>query len=273
MEMTEAQTVPSSLLGVAREDPGSLALFCDLDGTLAPIVERPDQVEVPAEALRALAAAADRFGICAVVTGRPVLDAKRIVGLDSIVYVGNHGIEVLDKGSTEVEIDPSLAGHEREAGTFIRSLDPDRLNAAGLRLEDKGPIVAIHWRGSDSDEASTLIDQLASEATVAGLKPHRGRMVLELRPDVTVDKGAAVKRLLGGTPEIGTAVFIGDDRTDLDAFRAIDDLVGDDDLSAGFKVSVLSSETSDLDLRDRADICLDDTRAVTRFLRELADSN
>ena len=86
------------LLAPLRRDPGSAAILLDVDGTLAPIVDRPDDAEVPAETRDLLAELARRYALVAAVSGRPALEARRIVGLEEIAYSGNHGFELLLPG-------------------------------------------------------------------------------------------------------------------------------------------------------------------------------
>lgn len=239
------------------ERPDEFALLCDFDGTLAPIVERPEQVEVPPIAVEALAVAAERLGLCAVVTGRPALEARRLTGLDTVLYAGNHGLELLVPGQELATADPLLAGHEDDAHDFLATLDVEKMEVLGIRSEDKGPIVALHWRGSEpTEELNEWIERVGNDARAAGLRPRSGRMVLELRPDVAVDKGVAVTGLLTARPGIESAIFIGDDLTDLDAFDALDGLLSSQRLDTATKVAVLSGETSNLGLAERADIKL-----------------
>jgi len=248
------------LEGLVREvleRPDEFALLCDLDGTLAPIVERPEQVEIPLATLAALDGAARKIGLCAVVTGRPAAEARRLTGLDTVLYAGNHGLELLEPGEEVAVPDPLLAGHEDDAHAFLATLDVGKMEVLGIRSEDKGPIVALHWRGSERTEAlNEWIEQVGDDARTAGLQPRSGRMVLELRPDVAVDKGVAVKGMLTARPEIESAIFIGDDLTDLDAFEALDGLVASQKLGSATKVAVLSAETSDLGLGEHADLRL-----------------
>ena len=271
--MSEASTDPKreELLSDLRVRPREFALFCDLDGTLAPIVERPEQAEVPPTTRDALAAAAGNLGLCAVVTGRPAVEARRLVGLDTISYAGNHGMELLRPGSDQVQLHPLLEGHETDAVAFLDSLEPADLESCGIRVENKGAIVALHWRGSEpTDGLEDLIERIVDGAKEKGLEPRGGRMVLELRPGIAIDKGVAITELLQGTTGISSAIFVGDDLTDLDAFAALDELVSSGGLSSAGKVAVLSGETSELGLAERADICLGGPAEVADLIREVA---
>ena len=90
-----------------------------------------------------------------------------------------------------------------------------------MRIEDKGPIVAFHWRGAPDEEAArAAIDAIAAHAEAAGLRTHWGRKVLEVRPPVRIDKGAGIASFLADT-DVDAALYVGDDTTDLDAFRAL----------------------------------------------------
>lgn len=224
-----------------RAEPGRTAILTDIDGTLAPIVERAEEAAVPAAARAALAALNERYGLVGCVSGRQASEARRLVGLDDIAYAGNHGLELLMPGAEEPQADPSLDGREADAARFIaeRPLDPD---TAELRLEDKGAIQALHWRGAaDEVTAEARARELAVAAGQAGLRPHWGRKVLELRPAGGGGKDAAVASLLAAE-DLDRAAYAGDDRTDLDAFRRLRELREGGDLVAAVCVGVRSPE-------------------------------
>ncbi len=232
----------AALLGPLRADPARAAILTDVDGTLAPIVERAEDAAVPAAARDALAALSERFGLVGCVSGRQAEEARRLVGLDGIAYAGNHGLELILPGETEASPDPSLAGREHEAAEFMAGIDAAALAAAGLRSEDKGPIQALHWRGAEDEAgAESRAHEIANAAGKAGLEPRWGRKVLELRPVGGGGKDAAVASLLAGDG-LDRAVYAGDDRTDLDAFRRLQELRESGELVAAVRVGVLSPE-------------------------------
>jgi trehalose-phosphatase len=228
-------------LGPLRAEPARAAILTDIDGTLAPIVERASEAAVPAAAREALAALNERYGLVGCVSGRQALEARELVGLEQLAYAGNHGLELLLPGAEAPLADPSLAGREQEAAEFLAA-DPLELDAAELRLEDKGAIQALHWRGAgDEARAEARARELAVSAGHAGLEPRWGRKVLELRPVGGGGKDAAVASLLGGEG-LDRAVYAGDDRTDLDAFRRLRELREGGDLVVAVCVGVLSAE-------------------------------
>ena len=232
----------AGLLGPLRAEPTRAAVLTDVDGTLAPIAERAEQATVPSAARQALAALSERCGLVGCVSGRQAAEARQLVGLDGIAYAGNHGLELLLPGDEVPRADPSLAGREREAAEFLAGLDADGLAAAGLRTEDKGAIQALHWRGAD-DEAAAVnrANEVAIAAGKAGLEPRWGRKVLELRPVGGGGKDAAVASLLAGDG-LDRAVYAGDDRTDLDAFRRLRELREAGELSVAVCVGIDSPE-------------------------------
>jgi trehalose-phosphatase len=240
----DSQTTPAAwrgLLEPLRAEPARAAILTDVDGTLAPIVERAEEAAVPAEARAVMATLAGRYGLVGAVSGRRAADAKRLVGLDEIAYAGNHGLELLLSGEDEPSPDPSIRERETEAANFIGALESERLGGAGLRVEDKGPIQALHWRGADDDaRAEAAARAIAVEAGRAGLEPRWGRKVLELRP-VGGGKDAAVASLLAGDG-LDRVVYAGDDRTDVDAFRRLGELREAGELVAAIRVGILSAE-------------------------------
>lgn len=258
----------SELLAPLRNDPGAAAVLCDVDGTLAPIVERADDAAVPAEAADLLAELARTYGLVACISGRRASVARELVGLDELTYVGNHGYERLAPGGTEVQLDPSLAAHAEDAAELIAELDRGELDADGLRIEDKGPIRAVHWRGApDLALAARRADEIGAAAQERGLLVHWGRMVLEVRPPVEVDKGIAVAALLSQSP-VRAAMYGGDDRTDLDAFRSLRELRSRDALDAAVCIGV-ASEEGPAELAQQSDALVDGTAGFIDALRAL----
>lgn len=243
----------AAALAPLRDEPGRAAVLTDVDGTLAPIVERAEDAAVPAAAREALAALSERYALVGCISGRRAAEARRLVGLDSLAYAGNHGLELLLPGEEEPRADPSIAGREGEAAAFLAAADGGRLEAAGLRREDKGPIQALHWRGADDEAAAeSRAHEIAIEAGKAGLEPRWGRKVLELRPAGGGGKDGAVASLLADE-RLDRAAYAGDDRTDLDAFRRLRQLQEEGRLSAAVCVGVLSAEAP-AELREESDV-------------------
>ncbi len=252
-----------------RREPGRTAILTDVDGTLAPIVERAEDAAVPAAAREVLAALSERYALVGCISGRQAAEARRLVGLDSLAYAGNHGLELLLPGDREVRPDPSVAGREGEAAGFLATAGDGRLEVAGLRLEDKGPIQALHWRGAEDEaRAESRAHEIANEAGRAGLEPRWGRKVLELRPAGGGGKDGAVGSLLADE-RLDRATYAGDDRTDLDAFRRLRELQEEGRLSAAVCVGVLSPEAP-AELAEESDVAVEGLEGWLAILEWLA---
>ena len=201
--------------------------------------------------------------------GRRALDGRRIVGLDELAYSGNHGFELLLPGEAEPHPDPSLDGHDRDANRFVSAIDQRELERAGIRTEDKGAMIALHWRGVENEgEAESLAHEIASEAEWQGLVPHHGRKVLEIRPNVAVNKGIAVAALIPARP-VDAALYGGDDRTDVDAFIALRTLRDDGQLKATACIAV-ASEESPAEVSEVADVTVPGPEGFVEVLETLA---
>jgi trehalose 6-phosphate phosphatase len=265
-----ADTDLERLIAPLREDPGRAAVLTDIDGTIAPIVLDPSAASVPERTRELLRELAGRFALVGCLSGRRAADARRVVGLDELAYSGNHGFELLLPGESEARPDPALDGHEDDAPRFAEGLDQSELERAGIRSEDKGAIVALHWRGApDEGAAESLAHEIASQAERRGLIPHRGRKVLEIRPMVLIDKGVAVGALL--PPTVDRALYGGDDRTDLDAFAALRALERDGELRATACIAAVSDE-SPAEVSREADLTVEGPDGFVRVLEALAAS-
>jgi trehalose-phosphatase len=257
------------LIEPLRQAPEDSGLLFDVDGTLAPIVDDPANARVPPPTQAALRELARRFALVACVSGRRAVDARRVVGLDELTYAGNHGLEVLNPDEPEAVLDPTLADRALTAREFAVGLEAEGLGSDGLRLEDKGPIQAFHWRGSaDERAAERRASEIAELAERAGLEPRWGRKVLELRPTADVDKGTAVRRLLDRSgPRL--ALFAGDDRTDLDAVHALRAMVEDGTLRGATCIGIASQEAP-AGLAEEVDALLPSPRDLVELLVMLA---
>jgi trehalose-phosphatase len=264
----QAGPTTDELLAPLRENPSAAAILIDVDGTVAPIVERPEDAAVPEATRELLRDLAGRYALVACVSGRRALDARRIVGIGEIAYSGNHGFELLGPGETEPRPDPSLDGHDGDAARFVASQDED-FEALGIRIEDKGAIVALHWRGSEKEgEAESLANELASEAEWQGLVAQRGRKVLEIRPNVPINKGIAVAALIASKP-VRAALYAGDDRTDVDAFTGLRTLREDGELDAAICVAITSGEAPP-EVAAAADLAVEGPEGFAEILAGIA---
>jgi trehalose 6-phosphate phosphatase len=258
-----------TLIAPLLEDPRSAAVLTDIDGTLAPIAQRPEQVAVPDAARALLAELSGRFAVVGCISGRRAAEARALVGVEGIAYAGNHGLELLLPGDEEPRLDALLRDDAEAAARFLAGLDGEGLAAFGLRIEDKGPIQALHWRGAEDERAAEgRAREIAAEAGREGLEPRWGRKVLELRPAGGGGKEAAVGALLA-EDGVSAAIYGGDDRTDIDAFRRLRELRDRGRLRTAVCVGVISPEAPS-ELAEQADFPVEGPTGWLAVLRALA---
>jgi trehalose 6-phosphate phosphatase len=225
-------------------EPQRAALLLDVDGTLAPIAERPQDAHVPEATREELARLARRYALVACVSGRTGADARRIVGVDDIVYVGEHGLE----------LEPEAERWAEPLRAFAETVD--------WPAEPKRLTTSFHYRTADDPVAAeAALARVAERALAEGLRPRFGRMVLEIRPPVDADKGTAVRRLLSERG-LRRALYAGDDTTDLDGFRGLDGL------ELAVRVAVSSVEGPQ-ELGVAADLVVGGPQALLELLRQL----
>ena len=255
-----------------RANPSRAATLFDIDGTLAPIVDHAADAHVPEGTRQLLIRVANRYAVVACVSGRRASEARAMVSIGSISYLGSHGAELLRAGWTESVLDPGIEDWVRRIRDFGREADTGDLRRLRVRLEDKGPIVAFHWRGAPDEEAArAAIDAIAARAEASGLRTHWGRKVLEVRPPVRIDKGAGIESFLADL-DLDAALYVGDDATDLDAFRALGKLVDDGRLERVVRVGVRSDEGPS-EITSEADIVVDGTNGVRDLLAALVSDD
>ena len=270
MPAPTADTLAEALAPVT-EAPERAAIFCDIDGTLAPIVLRSEEAHVPNRTARLLGALARRYGSVACISGRSATEARRLVGVGGIAYAGAHGAELLEPGANHASVLPAFDSWAEQVRRFAEARDDRELRRLRVRIEDKGPIVAFHWRGApDEDAARTRLEGIAAEADAEGLHPHWGRKVLEVRPPVPFDKGLAIREIVRRS-NARAALFGGDDATDLDAFDALDALLAEGRLDAAVRVGIRSDE-GPAQIVERADLTVDGVEGFVSVLEALAET-
>lgn len=243
-----------------RANPSRSAIMVDFDGSLAPIVDDPAQSHPLPDAPRILADLAARFGRVAVVSGRPVEFLRGRLSVEGIDLVGVYGMERWFEG--EVVLDPRVQPFADAVGAAADELQA-RLPA--LLVERKGAVSCVlHWRswpkrGREAEDVGRRV------AEAHGLHAETGRMALELRPPIDVDKGTSVETLVAG---MHAALFAGDDRGDLAAFDALERLVEEGRLAVGVKVAVDSAEAP-AELLARADERVSGPEELLRLLGNL----
>jgi trehalose 6-phosphate phosphatase len=232
------------LLRSLAAEPRRAAILLDVDGTLAPIVPRPEDARVPEETRRELARLASAYALVGCVSGRSGADVERLVGVPGVAVVGEHGLELA----------PDAAAWADRIAAFAAGVD--------WPAERKPLSLTFHFRRSgDEAAARAYLTQVEAAARAEGLVPRWGRMVLEVRPPVAADKGTAVAALVRRA-SVSRGLYAGDDTTDLDGFAGLSGL------ELAVRVAVDSPEASP-QLLAAADVVVDGPHGMLALLRDL----
>lgn len=238
-------------------------LFLDYDGILSPIAPRPELATLPGETREVLRRLAARFPV-AILSGRGREDVTSLVGLPGLTYAGSHGFDIAGPpptaGARPLRLEVGDGIPERIDRAAER-LNRDLAGVEGVLVEPKRFAVSVHFRLADRRDVPRIERAVdAAIAAVSGLRKGHGKMLFELRPDFDWDKGKALLWLLDAfgldRPE-AIPIFIGDDMTDEDAFRAV----------AGRGIGILVSEEPH---ETAAEYSLRDTEEVRELLERLA---
>jgi trehalose-phosphatase len=252
--------IPSALNQIEQIIPArgrTLALFFDYDGTLTPIVDRPEEAELADSTRQILRVLAKQLPV-AILSGRDLNDLQRRIGIDGIIYAGSHGFDIAGprelRKEMAAEFLPIIDLAEKELGEKLAPIP-------GALLERKRSSLAAHYRLANEPGAKAVkqaVDDVA--ARYRQLRRTAGKKVYELQPDIDWNKGRALLWLLEilekERPQL-YPLYIGDDLTDEDAFRAV-------------RESGIGIVVTDLPRPTAARYALKNPTEVERFLHELA---
>jgi trehalose-phosphatase len=234
------------------------AVFLDYDGTLTPIVRNPEEAKLSDSMRDAIRSLASRCPV-AIVSGRDRQDVESLVQLNQLIYAGSHGFDIAGPDDLRMEHKEAKA-RLGALDTVEKELQGRLADVPGAWVERKRYAVAIHCRNTPEDQVHTvrkIVDDQAN--TQSGLRRRGGKKVFEFQPDLAWDKGEAVLWLLETldltSPDV-VPMYVGDDLTDEDAFRAL--------AGRGFVFIVGPFEH-----RTKAEYYLRDVNEVERLLREL----
>jgi trehalose 6-phosphate phosphatase len=245
-----------------------LGLITDVDGTISEIAPTPREARVSPLCRRYLTVLCRQLALVAAVSGRLAAEVRDMIGIEGVIYIGNHGLERWAKNHTELSNNtPDYTGMIKSAVEELSS----RLSAQGVTIENKGLSLTIHYRLSTEPEIAEreILNTVAASEWAKDLRVVRGRLALNLLPPVEVSKGTAVLDLIRDYSLQG-GLYLGDDLTDIDAFRAIHDAARNSKFR-GLAIGVASAEMPERLARE-ADLTLNGVGDAARFLRWLSQS-
>jgi trehalose 6-phosphate phosphatase len=236
-------------------------LISDMDGTLSPIVNDPEEASVTSRNKHLLRQLQRYLPLVAVISGRAACDVQEMVGLEDMIYVGNHGLEHCIKGQLVPHEELNLYRPLLKAAK--ESLQPHLVS--GVQLEDKGATLSIHYRraANPESEEKRLSSKIREISDEFGLRFIHGRMVFELRPPINVDKGSALQQIVNDQ-SLKAAVYLGDDTTDVAAMRMCQKL-RNEGICDAWGIGVISPGMPE-ELESYADFFLEGVSDVEMFL-------
>ncbi|WP_326548654.1 trehalose-phosphatase [Mycolicibacterium sp. ND9-15] len=241
------------------------AVFLDYDGVLTPIVDRPEDALMSEDMRRTVRELAARCPVC-IITGRDRAVAQQLMGVDDLVVAGSHGFDIWTPQQGSIT-DDRVSGYLDLITKVTDRLRADVGSIPGVRIEPKRASVAVHYRQVAPQDRDRIADSvhrlLAEHPDEVALTP--GKMVYEIKPNVDWDKGKAVLHLIDvlglGSDDV-IPLYLGDDITDEDAFRALQDR----------GIGIFVGRADDPEVSDRetaAQFVLDSVDEVQRFLAGL----
>lgn len=220
------------------------AILTDIDGTISEIAATPEEAVVTLSMKKELSKLKEKFQMVGVISGRSVQNAKAMVGVDGILYVGNHGMEYVNNG--EIFVDPEAVkylANIKKIGEKLKNSELSKIK--GLMFEDKGICISIHYRKCElqEDARKRIMDAINDSIDTSELKLTEGRKLVELKPPISRDKGFIVEKIIEKY-DLNRVIYLGDDVTDFDAFKKLKELEKTGKIRTA-SIVVLSSEIPD----------------------------
>ena len=254
------------IVGALRRSP--FGLITDFDGTISETAPTPQEAEVSPLCRQYLSALCNQLALVAAISGRPAIEVRDMVKIDGMVYIGNHGLERWSGGLSEF---PREAQNYFEVvKAAIEELTP-LLSIEGISIQDKGITATIHYRLCPEPQSAEkdILSALENSPHARRLQIMQEKMAIDLLPPVKVNKGTATLDLIQRYNLQG-GIYLGDDQTDFDAFRAIRSASRDSDFQ-GFAIGITSQEMPQ-ELEAEADFTLNGIKNVERFLNWISQT-
>jgi len=248
--------IPTTVIKAKR-----LGVITDVDGTISPIVDQPDAAQVTPRSRELLTRLEQHLALVAVVSGRAAADVRERVGIPSLVYVGNHGMERWVNDG--VEVPQAISSYRPQMEVVRDTLREKKL--PGMMIEDKVVTLSVHYRNTEQPEnaANKFRPLVQAISDKHGLSVHEGRMIFEVRPPLEVNKGTAFKTLIEDY-QLDAAFYIGDDVTDVDALKMARHL-REAGTCAAMGVGVESADDTPESVRQESDFLVDGVAGVEDF--------
>ena len=220
--------MPKNLLDNLKEiekykNPETI-IVTDIDGTISSIETLPQQAVITNNMKGTLNNIQQKFKLLSIITGRSLKDALEMINIDGILYIGNHGMEY--QRNNEIVTDKKTLKYIPKINDLYMKLkNESNLKQSGIILENKNACITIHYRTAQDTQSArkTILKTLKDIQTTEGLQIKEGRKIIEVRPPIGNDKGKIINKIVKNY-EAKKLIYLGDDITDVDAFREISKL-------------------------------------------------
>ena len=252
--------------GLLRQPP--FGLITDVDGTISQTAPSPQQAQVSSLCRHYLSILCRHLALVAAISGRPAANARNMIGIDGMVYIGNHGLERWADGHSELT--KEAKHYPGIVNAVIEELAP-LLSIEGIRIENKGITASIHYRLCPEPESArrAILAAFQKSPQMRKLRIIQGRKAIDILPKLDVNKGTATQDLIQSYNLRG-GIYLGDDLTDIDAFRAIH--TPSPNLAfRGFAIGIISQEMPENFLAE-VDFTLNGVSDVERFFKWMSQT-
>jgi len=238
-------------------------LITDVDGTISKTAPTPQEAKVSPLCRYYLSSLCNHLALIAAISGRPAVEVRNMIKIDGMVYIGNHGLERWAEGHSEFS--KNAQDYSGVIKSAIEELTP-LLSIEGISIQDKGITATIHYRLCPEPQLveREIITAIEASPQASSLRIIKERMAIDLLPPVKADKGTTILDLIQEYNLQG-GIYLGDDVTDIDAFRAIRAACRDLNFQ-GFAIGIVSPEMPE-NLVAEADFTLNGVNDVERFLK------
>ncbi len=263
--------MPKNLLDNLKEiekykNPETI-IVTDIDGTISSIKTLPHQAVIKNNMKGTLNNIQQKFKLLSIITGRSLKDALEMINIEGILYIGNHGMEY--QRNNEIVTDKKTLKYIPKINELYKKLkNESNLKQHGIILENKNACITIHYRTAQDTQSArkTILKTLKNIQTTEGLQIKEGRKIIEVRPPIGNDKGKIINKIVKNY-EAKKLIYLGDDITDVDAFREISKLSTEKNIE-GTSILVRSDETPEF-VKKSAEYYVNSVDEVEIFLNWL----
>jgi trehalose 6-phosphate phosphatase len=242
-------------------------IVTDIDGTISTIQSLPHEAVITRNMEDVLTKIQKKFMLLAIITGRPLSDAFKMIDIPGILYIGNHGMEYQKNNS--VVTDKKILKYIPKINKLYEKLKAEpNIKMSGIILENKNACLSIHYRLSENPQIArkNILQTLKNIKIVEELQIKEGKKIIEIRPPVGNDKGVIIKKIVKKY-HTKKLIYLGDDITDVDAFKEINNLSNNNNFQ-GISIVVQSDETPEFVLNN-ADYYVKSVEDVKKFFNWL----